>query len=66
MVLWLRCSVRLRSASGYVGTQLIGYGLSCEVDVPRKKFVDPGDGMVCDLSEDVVEIKYRVEAVELG
>jgi hypothetical protein len=33
---------------------------------PSQQFADLGDGMICDLGEDVVEIELLIEAVELG
>ena len=37
-----------------------------EGDVPWQQPVDLTDGMIGDLSEDVVKIELRVEAVELS
>jgi len=34
--------------------------------VPRQQVVDPADGMVGDTFEDMVEVEFRIEAVELG
>jgi hypothetical protein len=40
--------------------------LAWEGDVPGQQFVDLADGVVCDLSKDVMEIELRVKSVELG
>nr|SPD48935.1 protein of unknown function [Cupriavidus taiwanensis]SPD49088.1 protein of unknown function [Cupriavidus taiwanensis] len=35
-------------------------------DVPRQEFVDPVDGMVGDVGQDVTQIGLRIDAVEFA
>jgi hypothetical protein len=35
-------------------------------EVPRQELLDAGAGVIGDALKDVVEIEFRVEAVELG
>jgi hypothetical protein len=34
-------------------------------DVPRQQFVDAVDGVVCDAAENLTQVAFRVQAVEL-
>ena len=51
------------------GHQLgVGRDGFCEklCNVPGQEFGDASDGMFCDASEDMAEVEFRVESVELG